>query len=130
MASILLSVDVLVGILTGDEGGLVHSVVPCSCCGLFAVNAFCAGKARGGDFSFWCGPLVQEEPIFNLPSRMLELLVEVDKLVTQWRVRHAIMVHRCVCVWCCPAPFLACARVGEGTTFVSCFPPSTAACWA
>ena len=35
----------------------------------------------------------QEEPVFNLPAQILGLLVEVDKLVTQWRVRHAIMVH-------------------------------------
>lgn len=38
----------------------------------------------------------QEEPLFNMPSRILAAVVELDKLVTQWRVRHAIMVHGCV----------------------------------
>ena len=35
----------------------------------------------------------QEEPIFHLPFQMLSLIGEVDKLFTQWRYRHAIMVH-------------------------------------
>ncbi len=36
---------------------------------------------------------LQEEPIFHLPFQMLSLIGEVDKLFTQWRYRHAIMVH-------------------------------------
>ena len=38
----------------------------------------------------------QEEPIFHLPFQMLTLICDVDKLFTQWRYRHAIMVHGCV----------------------------------
>lgn len=38
--------------------------------------------------------LYREEPIFQLPYQLLTLLLEIDKLLTSWRTRHAIMVHR------------------------------------
>ncbi len=41
-----------------------------------------------------CGDgCLQEEPIFHLPCQLLALVTEVDKLFTQWRYRHALMVH-------------------------------------
>ena len=38
--------------------------------------------------------LYSEEPIFQLPTKLLHLLVDIDKLMTSWRHRHAMMVHR------------------------------------
>lgn len=38
--------------------------------------------------------LFGEEPILQLPNKLLDHLVEIDELFTTWRYRHAIMVHR------------------------------------
>jgi tryptophan 2,3-dioxygenase len=40
--------------------------------------------------------LYREEPILNLPFRVLTLLVDIDELLQQWRAQHAIMVHRMI----------------------------------
>lgn len=40
--------------------------------------------------------LYREEPILQLPFRMLTLLVDIDELLQQWRAQHAIMVHRMI----------------------------------
>jgi len=38
--------------------------------------------------------LFRDEPIFQIPNRMLDLLTDIDEQFTNWRDRHAIMVHR------------------------------------
>lgn len=38
--------------------------------------------------------LYRDEPMLQLPFRYLTALVEIDELMTSWRQRHAIMVHR------------------------------------
>lgn len=38
--------------------------------------------------------LYRDEPMLQLPFRYLTCLVEIDELLTTWRSRHAIMVHR------------------------------------
>ncbi len=38
--------------------------------------------------------LYRDEPMLQLPFRYLTALVELDELLTSWRSRHAIMVHR------------------------------------
>ena len=38
--------------------------------------------------------LYQEEPLFQLPNRLLTLLLDIDELLVSWRYRHALMVHR------------------------------------
>jgi len=38
--------------------------------------------------------IYQDEPIFSLPFRMLNYLVDIDELLTRWRFKHAMMVHR------------------------------------
>lgn len=38
--------------------------------------------------------LYQEEPIFQLPFQFLSLLLDIDELMSRWRHRHALMVHR------------------------------------
>ena len=40
--------------------------------------------------------LYREEPILQLPFRILTLLVDMDELLQQWRAQHAIMVHRMI----------------------------------
>ena len=40
--------------------------------------------------------LYQDEPILQLPNRMLMLLFDVDQHLTQWRYRHASMVSRMI----------------------------------
>jgi len=40
--------------------------------------------------------LYRDQPILHLPFRFLTLLVDVDELLTTWRYRHAIMVHRMI----------------------------------
>lgn len=40
--------------------------------------------------------LYREEPILQLPFRLLTLLVDMDELLQQWRAQHAIMVHRMI----------------------------------
>jgi tryptophan 2,3-dioxygenase len=38
----------------------------------------------------------RDEPILHQPYRFLNLLVEIDELFTEWRYRHALMVHRMI----------------------------------
>lgn len=38
--------------------------------------------------------LFRDEPILQAPNRLLDLLTDVDEMFTNWRNRHAIMVHR------------------------------------
>lgn len=38
--------------------------------------------------------LYREQPLFQLPFRLLSSLLDIDELMTQWRYRHALMAHR------------------------------------
>ncbi len=38
--------------------------------------------------------LYRDQPMFHLPFRYLTLLVEIDEGLTQWRMRHVLMVQR------------------------------------
>lgn len=38
--------------------------------------------------------LYREQPIFHIPFRILNSLMDIDEQLTQWRYRHALMVHR------------------------------------
>lgn len=38
--------------------------------------------------------LYRSEPLFNLPHQLLQSLVDLDELLTQWRYQHALMVQR------------------------------------
>lgn len=38
--------------------------------------------------------LFRDEPILQIPNRMIDLLIDIDEMFTTWRYRHAIMVHR------------------------------------
>ena len=38
--------------------------------------------------------LYSREPILHLPARVLSALMDVDEMLTLWRHRHALMVHR------------------------------------
>lgn len=38
--------------------------------------------------------LYQDEPMLHMPHRLLQELQDVDELITLWRYRHALMVHR------------------------------------
>lgn len=38
--------------------------------------------------------LYQEEPVFQLPFQLLMTLLDIDELITSWRHRHSMMVHR------------------------------------
>jgi tryptophan 2,3-dioxygenase len=40
--------------------------------------------------------LYRDEPILHMPFMFLNLLVEMDELFTEWRYRHALMVHRMI----------------------------------
>jgi tryptophan 2,3-dioxygenase len=40
--------------------------------------------------------LYRDEPILNLPFMFLNGLVEMDEMFTEWRYRHALMVHRMI----------------------------------
>lgn len=40
--------------------------------------------------------LYQDEPMFQLPARLLHMLIEVDEQMSQWRYRHSEMVHRMI----------------------------------
>lgn len=40
--------------------------------------------------------LYQDEPMFQLPGRLLHMLVDVDEQMNQWRYRHSQMVHRMI----------------------------------
>lgn len=38
--------------------------------------------------------LFRDEPILQIPNRLLDLLTDIDEMFTTWRYRHAIMAHR------------------------------------
>lgn len=38
--------------------------------------------------------LYRDEPILQIPNKLLELLIDMDEMFTTWRYRHAIMAHR------------------------------------
>jgi tryptophan 2,3-dioxygenase len=38
--------------------------------------------------------LFRDEPILQIPNRLIDLLIDIDEMFTTWRYRHAIMVHR------------------------------------
>jgi tryptophan 2,3-dioxygenase len=38
--------------------------------------------------------LFRDEPILQVPNRLLELLLDIDEMFTTWRYRHAIMAQR------------------------------------
>jgi tryptophan 2,3-dioxygenase len=40
--------------------------------------------------------LYRDQPILHLPFRLLHTLVDVDELLSTWRYRHALMVHRMI----------------------------------
>lgn len=40
--------------------------------------------------------LYQDEPMFQLPARLLGMLIDVDEQMNQWRYRHSQMVHRMI----------------------------------
>ena len=40
--------------------------------------------------------LYRDEPILTQPYRLLAALVDIDELMTTWRYRHALMVHRMI----------------------------------
>lgn len=40
--------------------------------------------------------LYQDEPMLQLPARLLHMLVDVDESLNQWRYRHSQMVHRMI----------------------------------
>ncbi|PXF42786.1 Tryptophan 2,3-dioxygenase [Gracilariopsis chorda] len=40
--------------------------------------------------------LYQEEPMFQLPARFLQMLVDVDEQLNRWRHAHSQMVHRMI----------------------------------
>jgi tryptophan 2,3-dioxygenase len=40
--------------------------------------------------------LYRDQPILHLPFRFLTALVDIDELLSTWRYRHALMVHRMI----------------------------------
>jgi len=40
--------------------------------------------------------LYKNEPILQLPYRLLNILMDIDELIMQWRFNHAAMVHRMI----------------------------------
>ena len=40
--------------------------------------------------------LYRDQPILALPYRLIAVLVDIDELMTTWRYRHALMVHRMI----------------------------------
>ena len=40
--------------------------------------------------------LYRDQPILTLPHRLIATLVDIDELMTTWRYRHALMVHRMI----------------------------------
>ncbi len=40
--------------------------------------------------------LYRDQPILHLPFRLLRTLVDVDEMLSTWRYRHALMVHRMI----------------------------------
>jgi len=40
--------------------------------------------------------LYRDEPILQMPHRLIQALIDLDEYMTQWRYRHAQMVHRMI----------------------------------
>lgn len=40
--------------------------------------------------------LYQEEPVLQQAFRLLKAVIDIDELMTVWRQRHALMVHRMI----------------------------------
>ncbi|HJY63405.1 MAG TPA: tryptophan 2,3-dioxygenase family protein [Ignavibacteria bacterium] len=40
--------------------------------------------------------LYRDEPILHMPFMFLNTLIEIDEMFTEWRYRHALMVHRMI----------------------------------
>ncbi len=40
--------------------------------------------------------LYRDQPILHLPFRLITTLVDIDELLTTWRYRHTLMVHRMI----------------------------------
>jgi len=38
----------------------------------------------------------QEEPILHMPWVLLQALIDIDEMLTSWRYRHSLMVHRMI----------------------------------
>ena len=38
--------------------------------------------------------LYREEPVLQVPFRILEMLIDIDETLTLWRQRHTLMAHR------------------------------------
>ena len=38
--------------------------------------------------------LYREEPLLQVPFQILEVLIDIDEILTLWRQRHALMAHR------------------------------------
>jgi tryptophan 2,3-dioxygenase len=38
--------------------------------------------------------LYREQPILQMPFRIIQALIDIDEQMTQWRYRHVLMVHR------------------------------------
>ncbi len=56
-----------------------------------------AGQIRLSYKSLHAALLIQlyrDQPVFQLPFRLLSSLLDIDELMTQWRYRHAQMAHR------------------------------------
>lgn len=65
-----------------------------------AHDALIASKTRRLGFRATSASLMimlyQEEPMLQLPARLLHVLVDVDEQMNQWRYRHSQMVHRMI----------------------------------
>ena len=58
-----------------------------------------AGKRRLSHRAFRAALLInlyRDEPIFQLPFRLLTTLVDIDENFTTWRHRHALLAHRMI----------------------------------
>jgi tryptophan 2,3-dioxygenase len=40
--------------------------------------------------------LYQDEPVLHQAYRLLKAVIDIDELMTVWRQRHALMVHRMI----------------------------------
>lgn len=38
--------------------------------------------------------IYRDEPLFQIPHSIIQSLLDIDELLTQWRYRHALMAHR------------------------------------
>lgn len=67
---------------------------------LFDEDLYNKEKASGSRFSYKALQaallinLYQDEPIFHQPYQILNGLKDIDELMTMWRYRHSLMVHR------------------------------------